>query len=175
MPTTVTSPKVRNQASSRRYPAAVVGNDWVPSTAPRWSHAAATCTSAWVSTPPMTAAAADVMVVMPVLFRRWGGTGTHKPTVGQDRDGASSQAPTRSLPPAVRAQGVSRPVDGSLRGQPLGASRSFGSDRAGERRYPTSLPFFPTWRTFLVVSIADDDLIRVRIVYPRGQSDEGER
>src|SRR3954462_10446747 len=95
----------------------------------------------------MTAAAADVMVVMPVLFRRWGGTGTHKPTVGQDRDGASSQAPTRSLPPAVRAQGVSRPVDGSLRGQPLGASRSFGSDRAGERRYPTSLPFRngPRW------------------------------
>src|SRR3954454_6623441 len=66
----------------------------------------------------MTATAVDVMVVMPVLFRRRGGTGTHKPTVGQDRDGASSQAPTRSLPPAVRAQGVSRPADGSPTGQP---------------------------------------------------------
>src|SRR3954452_16168375 len=66
----------------------------------------------------MTAAAVDVMVVMPVLFRRRGGTGTHSPTVGQDRDGASSQAPTRSLPPAMRAPGVSRPADGSPKGQP---------------------------------------------------------
>lgn len=74
--------------------------------------------------------------------RRRGGTGTHSPTVGQHRDGASSQAPTRSLPPAVRAQGVSRPAEQSLRGQPRGASRSFGSDRAGERRHPTSLPIF---------------------------------
>jgi len=40
----------------------------------------------------------------------------------------------------VRAQGVSRPADGSLTGQPSGASRSFGSDRAGERHHPTSLP-----------------------------------
>src|SRR5829696_4315378 len=69
-----------------------------------------------------------------------GGTGTHKPRVGQDRDGASRQAPTRSLPPAVRAQGVSRPADGSLTGQPQGAGRSFGSGRAGERHHPTSLP-----------------------------------
>ena len=35
----------------------------------------------------------------------------------------------------------SRPVDGSLRGQPRGASRYLESDRAGEHPNPTSLPF----------------------------------
>src|SRR4051794_23001514 len=100
----------------------------------------------------MTAEAVDAMVVMPVLFRRRGRTGTHNPTVGQDRDGASSQAPTRSLPPAVHAQGVSRPADGSLRGQPHGASRSFGSDRAGERPHPTFLPFLARTRHYRELS-----------------------
>src|SRR3954464_15145616 len=91
----------------------------------------------------MTAAAVDVMVVMPVLFRRRGGTGTHSPTVGQDRDGASSQAPTRSLPPALRAQDVSRPADGSPTGQPsqVPAARS---GQTGRETSSSNIPAVPT-------------------------------
>src|SRR5664279_1407307 len=51
------------------------------------------------------------------------------------------QAPTKSLPQAWACQVDSRPVDGSLRGQPESASRYLGSDRAGELPDPTSRPF----------------------------------
>src|SRR5664279_4889967 len=51
------------------------------------------------------------------------------------------QAPTKSLPQAWPCQVDSRPVDGSLRGQPESASRYLESDRAGEHPNPTSLPF----------------------------------
>jgi hypothetical protein len=67
-----------------------------------------------------------------------GGTGTHSPTVGQDRDGASSQAPTRSLPPVVRAQASpARPTDPGNLTMPAARSGQTGRENAA---YPTSLP-----------------------------------
>src|SRR3954451_19646766 len=63
----------------------------------------------------------------------------------------------------VRA-GVSRPVDGSLRGQPRGASRSFGSDRTGERRHPTSLPLLGDYPWAVNVSPASVVNTGVRLV-----------
>ena len=48
----------------RRWPAAVAGNCPVPSTRPTWSTTAATCMSAWVSTPPVTGAAVSAILAM---------------------------------------------------------------------------------------------------------------
>src|SRR3954451_3483427 len=87
----------------------------------------------------MTAAAVDVMVVMPVLFRRRGGTGTHKPTVGQDRDGASSQAPTRSLPPAGACRASPARPTNHLQGNLVGC-RPLIRVRPGGRTSPSNIP-----------------------------------
>ena len=59
----------------------------------------------------MTTTRWDVRVVMPVLSVQMSRAGTHEPTVGQDRDGASSQAPVRSRSArSVRAE-PRRPTD----------------------------------------------------------------
>src|SRR3954453_13850046 len=93
----------------------------------------------------MTAAAVDVMVVMPVLFRRRGGTGTHKPTVGQDRDGASSQAPTRSLPPAAAGRASPARPTNHLQGNLVGC-RPLIRVRPGGRTSPSNIPAAPDRR-----------------------------
>src|SRR6266566_2435363 len=48
-------PNPPSQPSNLPYPAGVAGNPATPSSPPIGSSAAATCTSAWVSTPPVTA------------------------------------------------------------------------------------------------------------------------
>ena len=65
-------PELREPAQQAAYPAAVAGNSRVPSSPPRESSAAATCTSEWVSTPP----------VIMVLSLRWS-----LPSLSYFRDG----------------------------------------------------------------------------------------
>src|SRR5438876_3412168 len=55
MPTRATVPNPPSQPSRPAYPAGVAGNSRTPSSPPIGSSAAATCTSAWVSTPPVIA------------------------------------------------------------------------------------------------------------------------
>src|SRR5664279_3704812 len=91
-------------------------------------------------------------------------------TAGRARSGRRSdrtgtgllqQAPTKSLPRAWPCQVDSRPVDGSLRGQPESASRYFESDRAGEHPNPTSLPFAGGSG----VALADHRVVEVGVVH----------
>jgi hypothetical protein len=70
-----------------------------------------------------------------------GGTGTHMPPVGQDRDGASRQA-LQGHPHQRCVRRASRPADGTLTGQLSGAGHSFGS-RPGGRTSPSNIPAAP--------------------------------
>src|SRR5216683_4341947 len=55
MPARARVPNAASQLSRLAYPAAVAGNSRTPSSPPTGSSAAATCVSAWVSTPPVMA------------------------------------------------------------------------------------------------------------------------
>ena len=69
----------------------VVVNDSIPSTPPTWLTAAATCTSAWVSTPPVTVIVGFSTMVIAIPFI---GCGWHaQPINGQ----ASDEAPSPSF------------------------------------------------------------------------------
>src|SRR5689334_20176876 len=80
MPTRATCPNPPSQSSRPQYPAAVAGNSRTPGSPPMESSAAATCTSAWVSTPPvMTHASSTIVIAVPFLWLR---DGTHPLAVG---------------------------------------------------------------------------------------------
>ena len=74
-PTRITGPNPNNQSNKDRWPAVSVGNDSIPNTAPFSSSAAATCTSACVSTPPNTPDTID----MTAPFSRFRAKGWHTP------------------------------------------------------------------------------------------------
>ena len=63
MPTRATGPKPCSQANSSLCPETVVGNWATPSRPPRASMAAATFSSRWVSTPPVTAHARSTILI----------------------------------------------------------------------------------------------------------------
>ena len=65
------SPKPQSQPSNASYPAGEATKLSVPSTPPTWSTAAATWSSPWVSTPPVTGRAAS-MVVMAIPSSPYG-------------------------------------------------------------------------------------------------------
>src|SRR2546430_2090085 len=79
MPTRATVPNPPSQPSRPAYPAAVAGNSWTPSSPPMGSSAAATCTSAWVSTPPVMARVFTMVIAIPFLRLR---DGTHPLAAG---------------------------------------------------------------------------------------------
>src|SRR5881227_3365336 len=64
-----------SQLSRRPYPAMVAGNSLTPSSPPMGSSAAATCTSAWVSTPPVIARVSTMVNAIPFLWLK----GWHAP------------------------------------------------------------------------------------------------
>src|SRR5215472_14995630 len=64
MPTRHTVPNPPSQPSNWAYPAGVAGNSATPSSPPTGSSAAATCASAWVSTPPVMARACTPVSTM---------------------------------------------------------------------------------------------------------------
>ena len=75
-PTRTTVPKPASQASSWRLPAGVVVNCSTPSSPPIPSNAAATFTSRWVSTPPVTGrGVSTVVTAIPSLISRFGVAG----------------------------------------------------------------------------------------------------
>ena len=74
MPTRTTGPKPCSQANSSLCPETVVGNWATPSRLPRASMAAATFSSRWVSTPPVTAhARSTILIAIPFshLSKGW--------------------------------------------------------------------------------------------------------
>ena len=78
------APRARSSPASRAArcsPALVVGNDSTPSRPPMLSSAAATWTSRWVSTPPVTGRVASTMVIA-IPFFKWLRGGTHLLTIG---------------------------------------------------------------------------------------------
>src|SRR4029077_7120217 len=58
-------PNPPSQPSRRPYPSGVAGNSCPPSSPPIGSSAAATCTSAWVSTPPVIARVSTMVIAVP--------------------------------------------------------------------------------------------------------------
>src|SRR5665213_1545366 len=136
----MTGPKALNQCSSSVYPAGVVGKLAQPSSRPNSFKAAATWTSAWVSTPPVTwtgacSSATMVIVVLSLVSRG-------RPTSWQTTDttvmGAFAQAPIRSLRPTVRGTtGTAIPPADRSDGRHHSQS-DFGSDRwAQPSLYPS--------------------------------------
>src|SRR6266480_1919053 len=123
MPTRLTGPNPRNQASSRAYPGGVAGNSSTPSSPPTRSSAAATCASACVSTPPVTAHASPTMVnVIPFRVEGW-----HAPAGRPDLE-PRPLAQARQIRPAapVGAKGTWSPADRSFRKTTSGVSRLAG-------------------------------------------------
>jgi hypothetical protein len=99
------------------------------------SGAAATCTSRWTSTPPVTTTLVWAMAVMAVASLSKLGVGWHTPAraAGKTTKGLWEQARSRSLGPTGGCRtGISSPVDGSLSRQPEGVSRNSQSDRTRE-------------------------------------------
>jgi hypothetical protein len=60
-------PSVPNEHSEAN-PAVVVGNVWTPSTPTLASSAAVTCSSRWVSTPPVIGPVSTMVIVIPAQF-----------------------------------------------------------------------------------------------------------
>src|SRR5215813_80809 len=81
MPIRQTVPKPCSQPSNRAYPAGLAGNSATPSSPPIPSRAAATWVSAWVSTPPVTAAVLTMDIVIPFAVEGW-----HAPAGRRSRD-----------------------------------------------------------------------------------------
>ena len=73
-PTRVTVPKLAIQPNNSTCPAGVVRNDSTPNSPPIGSNTAATFTSRWVSTPPVTARVSTMVIAIPSLSRSRGGT-----------------------------------------------------------------------------------------------------
>src|SRR5436190_10583804 len=83
-PTRSTTPKRASQPCNSRNPVGVVANDSTPNTPPLPSTAAATCTSACVSTPPVTRRVLSTMVIaIPSLSN---GQGVARTSREGDRD-----------------------------------------------------------------------------------------
>src|SRR5215471_7523235 len=123
MPTRLTVPNPRSQASSRVYPGGVAGNSSTPSSPPIGSSAAATCASACVSTPPVTARASSTMVnVIPFVVEGW-----HAPAGRPDLSTPASC--TGQADQTGNAGGCQRnlgPADRSFRKTTNGVSRLAG-------------------------------------------------
>ena len=67
-PTRSSVPNEHSQACKSANPAVVVGNDQTPSRPPLASSAAATCTSRWVSTPPVIGRVSTMVIAIPSQF-----------------------------------------------------------------------------------------------------------
>jgi hypothetical protein len=109
-----------------------------PSTPRMRSTAAATCTSRWVSAPPVTTSAGAAPVVMSVLQLALVRAGTR----ADGRTGQGRGLGNRLLRGHFRRSSclvVTRPSDGSAQRQPSGAGSSAGQSRAGDCADPTSL------------------------------------
>ncbi len=143
---THTVPKLSSQRSNCAYPAGVAGNSDTPSSPPIPSSAAATWTSAWVSTPPVMAGVFTMDTVIPFVVEGWHAPAGHRtgepwPLVQarQNRDGTAGGC-QKNWDPADRSfrkttSGVSRlarqagtqatdptPVPGQTRGSRAGST-----------------------------------------------------
>ncbi len=98
-PTRTSSPCDCIQRSNARCPDRSFENERVPKTQPTESTTTATCSSRCVSTPPTTPTAVSTMMDIAITFLSsvMARTATER---GQHSDGASGQAPIKSLPRA---------------------------------------------------------------------------
>src|SRR6266480_6173707 len=137
MPTRATVPNPPSQPSRPAYPAAVAGNSWTPSSPPMGSSAAATCTSAWVSTPPVMARVFTMVIAIPFLRLR---DGTHPLAAGPVNPGLLHRT-GRSGRHAGGCQKNLGPAGESLAGQPRKGRQPIR--RSGRTQAPDPTPAPP--------------------------------
>src|SRR5271169_884624 len=136
MPTRATVPNPPSHPSRPAYPAGLTGNSFTPSSPPMGSSAAATCMSAWVSTPPVTARASTMVNAIPFLWLK----GWHAPAGRRTREPRPlAQDGQIGTAPPVGAKKTWDPADESLAGQP-GRASADSEVRPGPRP-PTLRPY----------------------------------